>query len=85
MFGLRSVAGLVAELAEGSARRRDAARLERFLGEIRGRGGCNHPDGAVRMVASAVSTFAEDIDSHLHRGRCMHSGTDGFFPVPEVS
>ncbi len=85
LFGLRSVSGLLAELADGAARRRDTTRLQRFLGEIRGRGGCNHPDGAVRMISSATSTFAQDIDSHLRHGRCLHSGADGFFPVPEVS
>lgn len=71
LFGLRAVADLTAELAARRVRRRDTARLRRFLTEISGRGGCHHPDGAVRMVASAMATFAEDVSAHLH-GRCLH-------------
>lgn len=85
VFGLRSVADLLADLVRGGARRRDTVRLERFLSEIRGRGGCSHPDGAVRMVASAVSVFSADVEAHVTRGRCAHTGTDGFYPVPEVA
>lgn len=71
LFGLRAVAELTAELAARNVRRRDTTRLRRFLTEISGRGGCHHPDGAVRMVASALATFAEDVSAHLH-GRCLH-------------
>ncbi|MDT4975591.1 MAG: hypothetical protein QOG98_1349 [Pseudonocardiales bacterium] len=73
VFGLRGVADLVRDLAEKSSGRRDLPRLQRFLAEINGRGGCHHPDGAVRMVASAVTTFAADISAHL-AGRCLHDG-----------
>lgn len=71
LFGLRAVADVLAELADGSGRRRDLGRLHRFLAEITGRGGCNHPDGAVRMVATAMTTFADDVHAHL-KGHCMH-------------
>jgi hypothetical protein len=33
------------------------------------------------MVASAITTFADDIQSHLRSNRCLHKGTGGFFPV----
>jgi NADH:ubiquinone oxidoreductase subunit F (NADH-binding) len=71
MFGLRAVADLLGQLADRSARRRDVPKLRRFLAEVNGRGGCHHPDGAVRMVASAVSTFGADVQAHL-TGRCLH-------------
>jgi NADH:ubiquinone oxidoreductase subunit F (NADH-binding) len=75
MFGLRAVADLMISLADRSLRRRDAPRLHRFLAEISGRGGCHHPDGAVRMIASAVTTFEDDVHAHL-RGRCLHNRSD---------
>lgn len=36
---------------------------------VRGRGACAHPDGTVRLVTSACSTFTEEIQAHLAR-RC---------------
>lgn len=70
LFGLRSVADSMALLARGGRRsRRETARLATFVTEISGRGACGHPDGAVRMVASALSVFADDVAAH-RRGRC---------------
>jgi NADH:ubiquinone oxidoreductase subunit F (NADH-binding) len=62
-FGLRAVADGVAALADG---RRDGnrERLVRWASEIRGRGACHHPDGAVRFVLSALSVFAQEIEGH---------------------
>ncbi len=69
LFGLADIAELIAELADCTARRRDTARLERFLQEVNGRGACHHPDGAVAMVTSALATFRDDVAAHL-RGGC---------------
>jgi hypothetical protein len=41
----------------------------RWASEIRGRGACHHPDGAVRFALSAVSVFAPEIEWHRHH-RC---------------
>jgi NADH:ubiquinone oxidoreductase subunit F (NADH-binding) len=67
-FGLRAVADGVAALAEGR-RDGDRERLVRWASEIRGRGACHHPDGAVRFVLSALSVFAREIGEHRD-GRC---------------
>jgi NADH:ubiquinone oxidoreductase subunit F (NADH-binding) len=68
LYGLRAVADGVAGLADGGSRgERD--RILRWVSEIRGRGACHHPDGAVRFVASAISVFGAEIDSHRN-GRC---------------
>src|SRR5438270_9710371 len=69
IYGLRAVADSVTALAEG---RRDGDReqLVRWTSEIRGRGACHHPDGAVRFVLSALSVFATEIEGH-GRGRCV--------------
>jgi NADH:ubiquinone oxidoreductase subunit F (NADH-binding) len=70
-FGLPAVAESLALLVRGGRRsRHETARLATFLAEIHGRGACGHPDGAVRMVASALSVFAEDVAAH-RRGRCL--------------
>ncbi len=71
LFGLAAVAELMADLASGSMGRAEHRRLDRFLGDIVGRGACKHPDGAVRMLSSAFSAFAEDVHSHRTRGHCL--------------
>jgi NADH:ubiquinone oxidoreductase subunit F (NADH-binding) len=68
-YGLRAIAEAMAVLAAGSGRDRERDRVLRWASEIRGRGACHHPDGAVRFVASAVSVFADEIESH-RRTRC---------------
>lgn len=74
LFGLAAVAGRMSDLAAGGRRsRRDAERIGRFVAEISGRGACHHPDGAVRMVSSALSVFADDVVAH-RRGHCLATG-----------
>jgi NADH:ubiquinone oxidoreductase subunit F (NADH-binding) len=63
-YGLRAIADAVGAIAEGKARDRERERVLRWATEIRGRGACHHPDGAVRFVASAMSVFADEIASH---------------------
>jgi NADH:ubiquinone oxidoreductase subunit F (NADH-binding) len=43
-------------------------RIERWLGQVQGRGACHHPDGAARFVASALGTFGPDAVEHARRG-----------------
>lgn len=73
-FGLPAIADALSELAESDRRRRDIVDLRRVLPQVYGRGACGHPDGAVRMVASALTVFADDVGSHLDRGRCRYAG-----------
>ena len=54
-FGLPAIAGEAERLAEG--RGADLGLLRRWLGQVDGRGGCAHPDGAVRLVRSALLAF----------------------------
>jgi NADH:ubiquinone oxidoreductase subunit F (NADH-binding) len=69
VYGLRAIADMVAALAAGSAHPRDRDRVLRWAAEVRGRGACHHPDGAVRFVESALRVFGDDIDWH-RGGRC---------------
>jgi len=81
VHGLRAVADGVAALAAGR-HDGDRQRLLRWASEIRGRGACHHPDGAVRFVLSAISVFAREIEQHK-RGRCQAAPAG--FPLGRVS
>jgi len=65
--GLAAIAAAMTEIHEGHD---TVARLRRWAGQIEGRGACRFPDGAVRLLRSALAVFAEDIDRHLHGSGC---------------
>jgi NADH:ubiquinone oxidoreductase subunit F (NADH-binding) len=69
-FGLAVIAGDFAQLATGRLRGDPLQRLRRRLGVIPGRGACRHPDGAVRLAASALTAFAADLAAHAARRPC---------------
>jgi NADH:ubiquinone oxidoreductase subunit F (NADH-binding) len=79
VFGLGSIAGALEELAAGRSYQAD--RLQRWLGQVDGRGACHHPDGAVRMIRSALRVFGPEIDRHA-RGWCCGKRPPGVLPVP---
>jgi len=82
-FGLPSLAGLADRLARGHVRPRDVDRIRRLADEVRGRGACHHPDGAVRLVETALATFRDDVEHHVRRGRCAYGGHQAVLPIPE--
>lgn len=85
LFGLRAIADTMTLLATAQVGRADLRRLDRFTAQVAGRGGCNHPDGAVRLVASALSVFADDVVAH-RRGRPCPGADDRIdWPLPEVA
>ena len=68
-LGLPAIAKDLALLCHG----RDPGARARALGRMRqieGRGACRHPDGAVRLVRSALDVFAEHVDWHERHGPC---------------
>lgn len=71
MFGLPAVADDFAGLAEGRPEGDVLDRLDRRLGTITGRGACRHPDGAVRLAASALTAFASDARAHAAGRPCL--------------
>ena len=74
MFGLPRMATVLRALAHAPhapVPPSTAAEVERLAGVVDGRGACKHPDGTVRLVRSAVSTFRADVQAHL-AGRCLH-------------
>lgn len=56
MFGLPAVAEAL-DLAARRADPADGERLRALMDIVTGRGACRHPDGAVRMVRSALEAF----------------------------
>ena len=79
MFGLPAIADEVELLAsEGTFR---PARLAQLFAAVEHRGACAHPDGAVRLVRSSLSVFAEEIARHA-RGRCTAPRGSAVLPTP---
>ena len=78
MFGLDAIARELAQAAAGTGC--DLARVRRWLRDVTGRGACRHPDGAARMVASALRVFRAEIELH-QRGWCGAGETAQVLPV----
>lgn len=85
-FGLPAIADDFAQLAAGRPARDLLDRIGRRLGVIGGRGACRHPDGAVRMAASALTTFADDARAHAAGRPCLgayrHRTQASLLPIP---
>jgi NADH:ubiquinone oxidoreductase subunit F (NADH-binding) len=71
VHGLAAIAGGLERLARPE--RADLPRLELWLEQVRRRGACRHPDGAVRLVASGLDVFASEVELHKV-GRCSGDG-----------
>jgi NADH:ubiquinone oxidoreductase subunit F (NADH-binding) len=89
VFGLPAIADDFAQLASGRPAGPTLDRLERRLSTVIGRGGCRHPDGAVRLARSALSAFAADLKSHVSRRTCVAarhaSRAKAVLPIPRPS
>ena len=80
--GLPRIAAGLAELAGPGHRKQTRADVERWAGLVTGRGACNHPDGTVRFVRSALTVFAPEISLHA-RGQCSATNRRPFLPLPD--
>ncbi len=81
LFGLPAIAQDMATLAAGIYDRELLPRLRRRLGVIPGRGACAHPDGAARLAASALHTFADDVRAHAAGVPCAASSLGPWTPL----
>ncbi len=68
--GLPALTDLVGSLASGRAPVDAWQLLDRWTGQVAGRGACRLPDGAVRFLRSALSVFGEEFADHARRGPC---------------
>ena len=80
--GLAAIADLAGQVAGGSAPANAVPWLQRWGDQVDGRGACRLPDGAVRLLRSALRVFADEVDQHLGLGRCP-LGSVGFLPFPD--
>ncbi len=72
-FGLPAIAEALDDIATGAARPGTSRWVKWWAGQVAGRGACHHPDGAVRMVRSALQTFAEDLARHESGETCAQA------------
>lgn len=79
VYGLDAIATGMERLARGDGRQ--LPDIERWLGLVAGRGECRHPDGAAKLIASALTVFEAEIYRHVHARKC---GGDGscVLPIP---
>jgi NADH:ubiquinone oxidoreductase subunit F (NADH-binding) len=70
VHGLPAVADDLERLWQGRPDRAILDRIGRRLSMIEGRGACRHPDGAVRLVRSALTVFAHDAADHARGQPC---------------
>jgi NADH:ubiquinone oxidoreductase subunit F (NADH-binding) len=70
VFGLRAIADATARLATGRPERDDLARIERWSEQLKGRGACRHPDGAVGQLLSSLRVFGAEWEVHQRRRPC---------------
>jgi len=69
VFGLAAIADATRRLALETPQAGDLERVTRWSGQLAGRGACRHPDGAVGLLRSALTVFADDFAGHQRR-RC---------------
>jgi NADH:ubiquinone oxidoreductase subunit F (NADH-binding) len=70
VHGLAAIASALEALAAGQAPRGSVATVERWLGDVAGRGACHLPDAVVGFVRSSLSVFADDYVLHERKGPC---------------
>jgi NADH:ubiquinone oxidoreductase subunit F (NADH-binding) len=82
IHGLPAIAGALDAVVSGDRDGRATDDLARWTGMVDGRGACRLPDGAARLVRSALSVFAADVDAHRRRGACRESSPVLPTPAP---
>jgi NADH:ubiquinone oxidoreductase subunit F (NADH-binding) len=83
--GLPAIAGAMRSLASGRITDVGWASLERWLDVVPGRGACRHPDGATRLVANTLATFAGDVAAHRAGHPCAGVAAAPWLPIPKTS
>ncbi|WP_406441981.1 NADH-quinone oxidoreductase subunit E [Streptomyces sp. NBC_01613] len=79
--GLPRIAAAFRTLATPGPQGTDRADIARWSGLVEGRGACHHPDGTIRLVRSALTTFTAELDAHA-RGLCTATDPTPLLPVP---
>jgi len=86
VHGLGSIADALEEISEGTAESGTHLWIEKWAEDVAGRGACGHPDGVVRFVASALSTFRDEVLKHESGTECGgRSSRSWVLPLPEYA
>jgi len=68
--GLAAISEAMERIAASVGGPADLDRVWRWVDMVRGRGACRHPDGAVGMLASALTVFRDHLEMHLAGQPC---------------
>jgi NADH:ubiquinone oxidoreductase subunit F (NADH-binding) len=68
--GLSAIADTVGRMRDGTAAADAEEELQRWAGLVRERGACRHPDGAARLLLSALRTLDASLRDHTRHGAC---------------
>jgi len=82
VHGLEAIAGDLVRIARRDDPTGARAALDRRLPQLERRGACRHPDGVVRLVASALRVFAAEVELHVHHRRCSSRADRAVLPLP---
>ena len=82
VFGLDAIADALGSIAACAAGANDALRRLRGVApQVTGRGACAHPNGATRLVASALTVFRDEFAHHV-AGHCTARSFEPVLPIP---
>ena len=80
--GLDALATTVEQIARGSVEGNAGKRIERLAALVQRRGACGHPDGAIKLILSALETFAGEFADHVRHGPCESCDGVAELPLP---
>jgi len=80
VLGLPVLADGMRALARGRGGRRALRHIRRTAVALPGSGACSHPDGVVRLVASTLEVFHDDVARHRKRSACRTAHHRPLFP-----
>jgi NADH:ubiquinone oxidoreductase subunit F (NADH-binding) len=82
VFGLDALASTLERARAGVAERGTRERLSHLSAIARRRSACSHPDGAARLVSSALEVFAAELADHMRHGPCAACAHPVTLPLP---
>jgi NADH:ubiquinone oxidoreductase subunit F (NADH-binding) len=82
VHGLAAISHAVEQVAAGMTDGQAMRRIAHLTSLVSGRGGCRHPDGALRFIASALEVFAYQFSEHARRGPCRACSRRAQLPLP---
>ena len=80
--GLHALSDAMGRIAASQPGPVDIERVRRWIAMVKDRGACHHPDGAVGQLSSALTAFADHLQSHLAGRPCAGMACEGFPPPP---